>query len=74
MTPEVARKMLPLVNVKQNNERLAHYVDWRISYLHAQLEQCQTADDMKTLQGQLKEVRRLLTLQDEANQAAKDAH
>lgn len=74
MTPEVARKMLPLVNVKQNNERLAHYVDWRISYLHAQLEQCQTADEMKTLQGQLKEVRRLLTLQDEANQAAKDAH
>ena len=74
MTPEVARKLLPLVNVKQHHDRLAHYVDWRISYLHSQLEQCKTAEEMKTLQGQLKEVRRLLTLQDEAQQAAKDAH
>jgi hypothetical protein len=74
MTPEVARKVLPLVNVKQNNERLEHYVDWRISYLHTQLEQCQTVDEMKMIQGQIKEVRRLLTLKDEANQAAREAH
>jgi hypothetical protein len=74
MTPEAARKVLPLVNVKQNQERLEQYVDWRISYLHIQLEQCQTADEMKMIQGQIKEVRRLLTLKDEANQAAKDAH
>jgi len=74
MLPEVARKVLPLVNVKQNNERLEHYVDWRVSYLHQQLEQCSTAEEMKLLQGQLKEVRRLLTLKDEANSAAKDAH
>ena len=74
MTPEAARKVLPLVNVKQNEERLEHYVDWRISYLHMQLEQGQTADEMKMIQGQIKEVRRLLTLKDEANQAAKDAH
>jgi len=74
MTPEVARKVLPLVNVKQNNDRIEHYVNWRIDYLHQQLEQCATAEEMKLLQGQLKEVRRLLTLKDEANSAAKDAH
>ena len=74
MTPEAARKVLPLVNVKQNEERLEHYVDWRISYLNMQLGQCQTADEMKMIQGQIKEVRRLLTLKDEAKQAAKDAH
>lgn len=74
MTPEVARKVLPLVNVKQNQDRMEHYINWRIDYLHSQLEQCATAEEMKTLQGQLKEVRRLLTLKEEANQAAKDAY
>lgn len=74
MTPEVARKILPIVNVKQNEDRLMHYITWRIEYLHQQLEICTSMDEMRSIQGQLKEVRRLATLKEEANQAAKDAH
>lgn len=74
MSPEVARKLLPLVNVKQHEDRLTHYILHRITYLHSQLEICTSMDEMKMLQGQLKEVRRLATLKDEATQAAKEAH
>lgn len=74
MTPDVARKVLPLVNAKQNKERIEKYAHYRIEYLQSQLETCATPEDMYKLQGQLKEARRLLTLQDEANLAAKDDH
>ena len=72
MIPEVARKLLPLVNGKQNKERIEKYANYRIDYLYSQLETCSAPEDMYKLQGQLKEARRLLTLQDEANLAAKD--
>jgi hypothetical protein len=66
------RKLLPMVNNKQNEERIAAYVSDRVSYLYKQLEQCTTAEDMRLLQGAIKEVRRLDTLRDEVAQRAKE--
>jgi len=72
MKPDVIRKMLAVVNNKQNVDRLNAYAEDRIEYILKQLEQCSTLEEMKTLQGQLKEVRRLQTLHEEVNQLAKD--
>lgn len=72
MKPEVIRKMLAVVNNKQNVDRLNAYAEDRIEYILKQLEQCSTLEEMKTLQGQIKEVRRLQTLHEEVNQLAKD--
>lgn len=70
MEIETARKLLALVNGKQNMDRLEAYVGDRLNYLHHQLEQCSGEADMFILQGQIREVRRLLTLKDEAVQKA----
>lgn len=72
MREDVIRKMLALVNNKQNIDRLGAYAEDRADYLNRQLEQCATFEEMKVLQGQLKEVRRLETLHEEVNQLAKD--
>jgi len=72
MREDVIRKMLALVNNKQNVDRLSAYAEDRANYLNRQLEQCATFEEMKVLQGQLKEVRRLETLHEEVNQLAKD--
>jgi len=72
MREDVIRKMLALVNNKQNIDRLGAYAEDRADYLNRQLEQCATFEEMKVLQGQLKEVRRLETLHEEVNQIAKD--
>ena len=72
ITSETARKLLALVNGKQNMERLEMYVGDRLNYLHQQLEQCPSEAAMYSLQGQIREVRRLLTLKDEAVQKAEE--
>jgi len=72
MEVTTARKLLALVNGKQNMERLETYVDDRLNYLHLQLEQCQAESEMYAIQGQIREVRRLLTLKDEAQQKAEE--
>jgi len=69
---ETARKLLALVNGKQNMERLETYVGDRLNYLHQQLEQCPTEAEMHLLQSQMREVRRLLTLKEEAHQKAEE--
>ena len=72
MDHDIARKLLALVNNKQNVDRLTAYAEDRIHLLHKQLEICETEKDMAMLQGQLKEVRRLMTLREEATQRAED--
>jgi hypothetical protein len=72
MQVETARKLLALVNGKQNMERLEAYVGDRLNYLHHQLEQCPSETEMYSLQGQIREIRRLLTLKDEAVQKAEE--
>ena len=65
MTPEVAKKLLPLVNVKRNLDALEMYMESRITDMHRNMEQ---GDDMKAMyqaQGAIQELRRLRTLRDE---------
>ena len=65
MTPEIAKKLLPLVNVKRNLDALEMYMESRITDMHRNMEQ---GEDMKAIyqaQGALKELRRLRTLRDE---------
>lgn len=65
MTPEIAKKLLPLVNVKRNLDALEMYMESRITDMHRNMEQ---GEDMKTIyqaQGAIKELRRLRTLRDE---------
>jgi len=53
-------------------DRIETYVGDRLNYLHLQLEQCQKESEMYAVQGQIKEVRRLLTLREEAQQRAEE--
>lgn len=71
ITVSTAKKLLPLVNNKQNVDRIDAYVTDRVSYLHKQLEQAGSFDEVLKIQGQIKEVRRLNTLKDEAVREAK---
>ena len=65
MTPEIAKKLLPLVNVKRNLDALEMYMESRITATHRSMEQ---GDDMKAVyqaQGAIQELRRFRTLRDE---------
>ena len=65
MTPETAKKLLPLVNVKSHLDALEIYMESRITDMHRNMEQ---GDDMKAVyqaQGAIQELRRLRTLRDE---------
>lgn len=73
MNVDVAKKLLPMVNVGKHEDALSAYADDRIAYLYAQLEQATSVEDMYRLQGQLKEIRRMYTLPEEARARAKDA-
>ena len=69
---DTARKLLALVNNKQNMDRLEAYVVDRLEFLHKELESKDNMVDIGRIQGQIKEVRRLLTLKDEAAQKAEE--
>jgi hypothetical protein len=68
ITTDTARKLLSLVNSKQNIDRLSAYVADRLVFLHRELENKDNPTDIYRLQGQIKEVKRLLTLREEATQ------
>ena len=72
ITTDTARKLLSLVNSKQNMDRLSAYVADRISFLHRELESKNDPIDIYRLQGQIKEVKRLLTLREEVTQKAEE--
>ena len=65
MTPEVAKKLLPLVNVKRNLDALEMYMESRITDMHRNMEQGEDMKAMYQAQGAIKELRRLRTLRDE---------
>lgn len=73
ITVATAKKLLPMVNNNQNVDRINAYVTDRVAYLHKQLEQAASFDEVLKLQGQIKEARRLITLKDEAVQEAKNS-
>lgn len=72
ITSDTARKLLSLVNSKQNMDRLNAYVADRMAFLHRELESKDDPTDIYRLQGQIKEVKRLLTLREEAVQKAEE--
>ncbi len=65
MTPEIAKKLLPLVNVKRNLDALELYMESRITDMHRNMEQGEDMKAMYQAQGAIKELRRLRTLRDE---------
>lgn len=72
MTPEIAKKLLPLVNVKRNVDLMEVYADARIAEAHKIMEQ---SDDLRVIQmaqGAIKELRRFKTLRDEVTKRAED--
>mgnify|MGYP003114863193 CR=1 FL=1 len=72
MIPEIAKKLLPLINTKKNTDALQLYAVDRIEFIHRQLEIATSWDEVKELQGQAKETRRLLSLKDEVEQRARE--
>lgn len=72
MNKEDWRKLLPLVNDYQDMEILIHYANKRIEQLHKDLESpgC-TLDQVRLIQGAIRELRRLMTLREEAISGAK---
>ena len=72
MTPEIAKKLLPLVNVKRTVDLMELYADMRIAEAHKLMEQ---SDDLRVIQmaqGAIKELRRFKTLRDEVIKRAED--
>ena len=72
MTPEIAKKLLPLVNTKRNVDLLELYVEARISESHKLMAQ---SDDLRVIQmaqGAIKELRRFKTLRDEVTKKAEN--
>ena len=70
MTPEIAKKLLPLVNVKRTVDLMELYADMRIAEAHKLMEQ---SDDLRVIQmaqGAIKELRRFKTLRDEVQARA----
>lgn len=72
MTPEIAKKLLPLVNVKRTVDLMELYADMRIAEAHKLMEQ---SDDLRVIQmaqGAIKELRRFKTLRDEVTKRAEE--
>jgi hypothetical protein len=67
---EIAKKLLPLVNVKRTVDLMELYADMRIAEAHKLMEQ---SDDLRVIQmaqGAIKELRRFKTLRDEVQARA----
>jgi len=62
---EVAKQLLPLVNVKKNTDILEAYMEYRVAELHKLLEQHEDIYKINKAQGAIQEIRRLKTLRDE---------
>lgn len=65
MITDVAKQLLPLVNVKKNTDALDVYMEYRVAELHKLLEQHEDIYNINKAQGAIQEIRRLRTLRDE---------
>ena len=65
MIKEVAKQLLPIVNVKKNTDALDVYMEYRVAELHKLLEQHEDIYNINKAQGAIQEIRRLKTLRDE---------
>lgn len=64
------RELLPLVNDKDQMDRLLAYVGYRITTLRDQLEHSNDPQHIRLIQGEIKELRRFYTLRDEVLKGA----
>jgi len=71
---EVAKKLLKLVNNKENTDAMDTYMYYRIMELHKILEQSEQLSDIAKAQGAIREVRRLKNLREEVISKAKDGN
>lgn len=70
MKQETAKKLLPWVQ-KSNEKFFLFYVEERLDFLRKVLEVCSDQNEIFRLQGQIKEVKRLLTIRDEITEKSK---
>ena len=74
MIKEVAKKLLKLVNVKSNTDLLEFYAKERVQILYRQMEQLANVDEIRQIQGAIREIKRLSTIRDEVIEKAKDKY
>jgi hypothetical protein len=70
MEKHVCRQLLQLVNDPENNDALLTYMEARRAVLISRLEQANSMDEVRAIQGALREVGRLDTLQEEVRKGA----
>ena len=74
MKKEGAKKLLKLVNVKSNTDLLEFYAKERVQILYRQMEQLASVDEIRQIQGAIREIKRLTTIRDEVIEKAKDKY
>ena len=74
MKKEVAKKLLKLVNVKSNTDLLEFYAKDRVQILYRQMEHLASIDEIRQIQGAIREIKRLTTIRDEVIEKAKDKY
>lgn len=72
MDKKVAETLLGFVNAPHNVDDLKAYAAHRIEIHRTTLETARDADEILRVQGAIRELRRLSSLQDEVRGAAKD--
>lgn len=70
MQKQTYRSLLPLVNEKEQMDRLQEYVDARIDHHRSTLEVLDDVNRIREAQGAIKELRRFKTLRDEVIKGA----
>lgn len=71
MDKKFCRDILLMVNQKDTYEMLQDYVEYRIATLREQLENAHDVDQMRQIQGSIRELKRFKTLRDEIVTGAK---
>lgn len=71
MDKKFCRSILLMVNQKDTYEMLQDYVEYRIATLREQLENAHDVDQMRQIQGSIRELKRFKTLRDEIVTGAK---
>jgi len=71
MDKKFCRDILLMVNQKDTYEMLQDYVEYRIATLREQLENAHDIDQMRQIQGSIRELKRFKTLRDEIVTGAK---
>ena len=66
MTPEIARKLLPIVNSPGFDEIISDYVEGELAAIHKTMEQTPDPEVWRTMKGQALALRRFKSLRTDA--------